>query len=204
MKRFRLACAVALLPLLAACSLNLVPKTGYTDPRTFDLASPAPHDDLPFVVEVDTFSNECSGRYKMVFREETNRITIDEYNRWSMPPGSMLTKYLAARFATPPGNQSMTSNPGFELDGTVLTCELNKQKKQVDLMIHYFITEAGDNKFKITGTEDYSIPVEDATAEAFADGMNKAAAEFSSQVVKILSKELESRPARAAAPAAKQ
>ena len=192
-KRFCFICAAALLPLLAACKLNLVPPTGYTDPKTFDLASPAPHDTLPFVVEVDTFSNECSGRYKMVFREETNRISIDEYNRWSMPPGSMLTKYLASRFATPPGNQNKTAKPVFELDGTVLTCELNKQKKQVDLMIHYFIVESGDESFKITGTEDYSIPVDDTTAEAFADGMNKAAAKFADQVVAILRKELEAR-----------
>ena len=203
-KRFRFICAAALLPLLAACNINVVPPTGYTDPKTFDLASPAPHDALPFAVEVDTFSNECSGRYKMVFREETNRISIDEYNRWSMPPGSMLTKYLAARFATPPGNQNRTAKPVFELDGTVLTCELNRQKKQVDLMIHYFIVEPADEAFKITGTEDYSIPVDDTTADAFADGMNMAAAKFADQVVGILTKELETRSARGDASAAKQ
>ena len=202
-KRFRFICAAALLPLLAACNINVVPPTGYTDPKTFDLASPAPHDALPFAVEVDTFSNECSGRYKMVFREETNRISIDEYNRWSMPPGSMLTKYLAARFAIPPGNQNRTAKPVFELDGTVLTCELNKQKKHVDLMIHYFIVESGDESFKITGTEDYSIPVDDTTAEAFADGMNKAAAKFADQVVAILRKELEARSDAGDASAAK-
>lgn len=204
MKRFRLVYAAALLPLLAACSFSLVPQTGYTDPRTFDLASPAPHDELPFVVEVDTFSNECSGRYKMVFREETNRIIIDEYNRWSMPPGSMLTKYLSARFAATPGNQNKTVKPVFELDGTVLTCELNKPEKQVDLMIHYFIVEPGDERFKLTGTEDYSIPVDDTTAEAFADGMNRAAAQFADQVVKILTKELETRSGKADASAAKR
>jgi len=203
MKRFRLACAAALLPLLAACNFSLVPQSRYTDPRTFDLASPAPHDNLPFVIDVDTFSNECSGRYKMVFREEANRITIDEYNRWSVPPGSMLTKYLAARFATP-GSQNRAAKPVFELDGTVLTCEMHKPAKHVDLMIHYFIVDPGDEKFKITGTEDYSIPVDETTAEAFADGMNEAAAKFAEHVVKILTKEIESRAATAGASAAKQ
>ena len=204
MKRFQLWCAAALLPFLAACHVNLIPETDFTEPKTFDLASPEPFASLPFIVEVDAFSNECSGRFKMVFREDANRIDVDEYNRWSMPPGSMLTKYLAAKFATPPGNQNRTAKPVFELDGTVLTCELNKQKKKVDLMIHYFIVEPGNEAFKITGTEDYSIPVDDTTAEAFADGMNKAAARFADQVVKILTKELETRSAKGDASAAKQ
>jgi ABC-type uncharacterized transport system auxiliary subunit len=203
MKRFFLWCAAALIPLFAACNINVMPPTEYTDPKTFDLSSPAPLDALPFVIEVESFSNECSGRYKMVFREDANRISIDEYNRWSMPPGAMITKYLAARFATPPGNQSMTDKPVFVLDGTVLTCELNKTAKQVDLMIRYFIIEPANETFRITGTEDYSIPVEDTTAEAFAEGMNKAAAKFAEQVVAVLKKDLEARQSKTVQPAAK-
>ena len=121
MKRFPLWCAAALLPLLAACSFSVIPKTGYTETRTFDLSSPAPFGELPFIVEVESFSNECSGRYKMVVREDPNRIDVDEYNRWAMPPGAMLTKYLAARFAVPPDNHLSQSekpvfDPGADLD----------------------------------------------------------------------------------------
>jgi len=201
MKRFRLAFAAALLPLLAACSVSLVPQTDFTETRTFDLASPAPIANLPFTIDTDTFSNECSGRFKMVFREQNNRIEIDEYNRWSMSPGAMLTKYLAARFAMPPGNLSKTAKKVFELDGSVLTCELNKQEKHVSLMVHYFITEHGNDNFRIAGTEDYRIPVKDVTPEAFADGLNSAAAKFADQVVDILTEELKSRSAEADAPA---
>ena len=192
MKKTCLPCAAAVLAaLLAACSFSLVPQTGYTEPRTFDLASPKAVGSLPFIVEVDTFSNECSGRFKMVFREENNRISVDEYNRWSMAPGAMLTKYLAARFAAPSDNQSRTKKPVFELDGSVLNCELNKSTKHVDLMVHYFIIRHGDDTFRITGTEDYSIPVEEDTAEAFAEGISQAAAKFSGHVVEILAKELQ-------------
>lgn len=203
MKRFSLLCAAVLIAILAACSISVLPPTDYTDPKTFDLASPAPLDGLPFIVEVESFSNECSGRYKMVFREEANSIVIDEYNRWSMPPGAMLTKYLAARFAAPPGKQDKTVKPVFVLDGSVLTCELYVNAKQVDLMVHYFIVEPGNETFRITGTEDYNIPVDDTTAEAFADGINKAAAKFADQVVVILKKELASRSAEAGTSAAK-
>jgi len=193
MKRFHFWCAAALLPLLAACHFNLIPEAGFTEPRTFDLASPVPFEDLPFLVEVDAFSNECSGRYKMVFREQGNRIEIDQYNRWSMTPGAMLTKYLAARFAATTGNQSRAEKTVFELDGTVLNCELNKEKKQVDLMVHYFIIEHGNETFKITGTKDYSIPVDDTTAEAFADGMGKAAEKLAEQIASVLKEELRKR-----------
>ena len=197
MKRFCLWCAAVLVPVLAACHINLVPPTDFTEPRTFDLVSPAPLADLPFTVEVDIFSNECSGRYKMVFREKGNQIDIDEYNRWSMPPASMLTKYLAARFAAPPSAQNRTAKPVFELDGSVLTCELNKEGKTVNLMIHYSITEPGWETFKITGTEDYRIPVQETSADAFADGMNTAAAKFADQIVLIISNELKARTAEA-------
>ena len=196
MKKTCLWCgAAALAAVLAACSVNLVPQTDYTEPRTFDLASPGAIGTLPFIVEVDAFANECSGRFKMVFREEGNRISVDEYNRWSMAPGAMLTKYLAARFAAPSDNQNRTKKPVFELDGSVLNCELNRSTKQVSLMVHYFIILHGDDNFRITGTEDYTIPVKEDTAEAFADGISQAAAKFSDHVVNILTKELQTRSA---------
>ena len=195
MKRIKFWCAAALLPLLASCSLSLLPPTDYTDPGTFDLASPVPFSDLPFIVEVDSFSNECSGRFKMVFREDDYQISVDEYNRWSMPPGAMITKYLAARFAATTGNQNRADKPVFELDGTVLNCELNKPEQQVDLMVHYFIIAPGDETFKITGTENYRIPVKDTSAESFANGMNEAAAKFADQIVAVLKNELKDRAA---------
>ena len=129
----------------------------------------------------------------MVFREKGNRIEIDQYNRWSMTPGAMLTKYLAARFAATTGNQNRIEKPVFELDGTVLNCELDKTRKQVDLMVHFFIVEHDNDSFRIAGTEDYSIPVDDVSAEAFADGMNKAAAKLADHVVAVLKEELGKR-----------
>jgi hypothetical protein len=193
MKRFHLWCAAALLPLLAACNVNVIPPTEFTETRTFDLISPAPLGDLPFIIDVDAFSSECASRYKLVFREEANRIEIDEFNRWSMPPGAMLTKFLSARFASHSDNQQRDGKPSFELDGSVLNCELNKAKKQVDLLVHFFVVEHGDDTFRITGTESYSIPVDGTTAEAFADGMNKAAERFADHVVSVLKEELGKR-----------
>ena len=203
MRKLSLWCAAALLPLLAACSFSLLPRTEYTEPKTFDLISPSPIDELPFLIDVDAFSTECSGRYKMVFREEANRISVDEYSRWSMPPGAMLTKYLSARFASPSNNQGREKKPGFELDGTVLSCELNKATMQVDLMIHYFIVEPGKEEFRITGTEDYSIPVNETTPEAFADGFDQAAAKFAEHIVYVLTKEISDRASDAKKPAEK-
>ncbi len=203
MRKLSLWCAAALLPLLAACSFSLLPRTEYTEPKTFDLISPSPIDELPFIIDVDAFSTECSGRYKMVFREEANRVSVDEYSRWSMPPGAMLTKYLSARFASPSNNQGREKKPGFELDGTVLSCELNKATMQVDLMIHYFIVEPGKEEFRITGTEDYSIPVNETTPEAFADGFDQAAAKFAEHIVYVLTKEISDRASDAKKPAEK-
>jgi len=192
MKRFGLFLAAVAASLLASCHINLIPETEFSDPKTFDLASPAPVTGLPFVVNVETFSSECAGRFKMVFRSDKNRISVDEYNRWSMPPGAMLTKYLSARFAAVP-DASDQAKPLFSLDGTVLVCELNMQKKQVSLMVHYIITEPPEDTFKLSGTESYSIPVENVSAESFAEGMNKAAAQFADEVVKLLKAEMQTR-----------
>ena len=164
MKRFGLFLAAVAASFLASCHINLIPETDFSDPKTFDLASPAPVTGLPFAVDVETFSSECAGRFKMVFREDENRISVDEYNRWSMPPGAMITKYLSARFAAAPGSTQDHAKPLFSLDGTVLVCELNAQKKQVSLMIHYIITEPPEDTFKLSGTESYSIPARRATA----------------------------------------
>ena len=200
MKRFGLFLAAAAASLLASCHISLIPQTDYSDPKTFDLASPTPIAGLPFLVDVETFSSECAGRFKMVFRSDENRISVDEYNRWSMPPGAMLTKYLSARFAAVPGAADQAKTL-FSLDGTVLVCELNTQKKQVSLMVHYIITEPPEDTFKISGTESYSIPVKDDSAESFAEGMNKAAEQFADQVVKLLKMEMQTRAAAAKASA---
>lgn len=200
MKRFRLFwCAAVLFPFLAACNVNVIPPTDYNETRTFDLASPVPLGELPFFVEVETFTNECSGRFKMIVREDANRIWVDEYNRWAMTPGAMLTKYLASRFAAQSGNRrDQDGKPVFVLDGSVLNCELNKAKKQVVLQVHFFIIEPGSgNSFRITGTEDCAVPVDDTTAEAFADGLNKAAEIFSDRVAALLKDELKKRAAEA-------
>ena len=204
MKRLQLWCAAALLPLFAACSFSVIPPAEYTETRTFDLVSPAPLGDLPFIIDVDAFSSECASRYHLVFREEANRIEIDQFNRWSMPPGAMLTKYLSARFASHSDNQQRDGKPSFELDGSVLNCELNKAKKQVDLLVHFFVVEHGNDTFRITGTKSYSIPVDGTTAEAFADGMNKAAGKFADHIVSVLKEELGKRDDEAkAAPGTK-
>ena len=97
------------------------------------------------------------------------------------------------------GNQGRAGKPVFVLDGSVLNCELNKEKKQVDLLVHFFIIEHGDNDFRITGTENYGIPVDGTSAEAFADGMTKAAAKFADHVVFILKDELQKRADKAKA-----
>jgi len=196
MKRFGLFLAAAAASLLVSCHINLIPETDYSDPRTFDLASPAPITGLPFVVNVETFSSECAGRFKMVFRQDENRISVDEYNRWSMPPGAMLTKYLSARFAAVPDSAGHAKTL-FSLDGTVLVCELNAQKKQVTLMVHYIITEPPEDEFKLSGTKSYSVPVDSVSAEAFAEGMNKAAGLFSDDVVRLLKAEMQTRAAAA-------
>ncbi len=199
MKRFQFWCLAALLPFLAACNINLIPQTDFTETGIYDLVSPAPIGELPFTVNVDDFSNECAGRYKMVFREDSNRITVDEYNRWSMPPAAMLTKYLAARFAARSGNQKRDGKPVFVLDGSVLNFEMDREKKQVKLMVYFFIVEHGSDTFKITGAEDYSIPVNETTAAAFADGMNEAAAKFADHIVSVLNEELKKRAEEKAA-----
>lgn len=200
MKRFGALFAAAATAFLAACSFNVIPPSDYKDPKVFDLSSPSPIEGLAYTVEVETFSNECAGRFKMVFREDENRIGIDEYNRWAMTPAAMLTKYLSSRFAASPegvrGKKQL-----FSLDGSVLVCELNTQTKQVCLMVHYFITKPSDDVFRISGTENYTIPVEDDSAEEFASGMNLAAAQFADQVVKLLNAEVgDAKPA--AVPAA--
>ena len=197
MKRFGLLLAAVAASLLASCHINLIPETDFSDPKTFDLATPAPITGLPFAVDVETFSNECAGRYKMVLRKDENQIEIDEYNRWAIPPAAMLTKYLSARFASSPEGVRGKSKPLFSLDGSVLVCELNTQKKQVCMMVHYIITDPGDDTFKISGTENYSIPVEDDSAESFASGMNLAAAKFADQVIDLLKKEIQGRTAAA-------
>ncbi|MBR4716499.1 MAG: hypothetical protein IKP09_00420, partial [Lentisphaeria bacterium] len=83
--------------------------------------------------------------------------------------------------------------PVFILDGSVLNCELNKTKKQVDLLVHFIIIEPGKDDFRITGTENCTVPAGEATPEAFADGMNKAAAKFADHVVAVLKEEIAKR-----------
>ncbi len=176
-RRCALLAATALsLTLFTACFFSRTPPTNY------DLNMP---DAIPvdYQLKINSFSTAGIGHYKMVLREGKNRLKLDEYNRWSQQPGAMITKYLTAAF-TQPDSRIGTRQRVYYLSGSVIACELDKTHDVVYLLIRYSIDCEGVDTVPELGTVSYRIKVKEATPDAFATALSKAANEFALHIKK--------------------
>ena len=81
------------------CGCNLLPEPAENVTRYFDLGLPAKTLKASGgSVTVLPFTSSSGERYRMVYRKN-NLLCDDDDNKWQMPPGSLITKYLTLIFS---------------------------------------------------------------------------------------------------------
>lgn len=166
------ALAALVLTCTASCSLLAPPEV--REPVTYDLGIPEPLA-LPCKVQINPFRMDGAARFKMMGRIHGNQLETDEYHRWIMPPGPMLTRYLRMAFSESKpacGNKEIIS-------GSILFFEADYTRKTAVLSVEYEIRSGNSSVPEIRKTVMLRIPFPEQAASpqaAFAAAMQKAAA----------------------------
>ena len=171
-----LAISAGALSLLGACSL--LPSEPYREVRSYDLGVP-PSAEPAAALSVEPFSADSACKFKMLYRAEGNEMLIDEYNRWTQPPGQMLTKYLRLAFRDLPGASTARPElPKYEVSGSILAFEADLDSKKVNLGVHYILSNRIVSDISVERTMIFSQPMEGVSSSDVANSMSKAASQF--------------------------
>ena len=107
------------------CGCSLLPEPAENVTRYFDLGLPAKTLKAAYGnVTILPFTSSSGERYRMVYRKN-NLLCGDDNNKWQMPPGSLITKYLTLAFS----DSGADRNPGNirnTLSGSVTAFEADK------------------------------------------------------------------------------
>jgi ABC-type uncharacterized transport system auxiliary subunit len=107
----------------------------------------------------------------MAFRQGSNQLMFDEFNRWTSRPSAMLENYFNMRFqeSTEEGKKSN----GLAIDGEILRFEMNLDRTTADLAVLVTVSDSsGKECLKKIYAE--SVIAKDKSASAFASAMSEA------------------------------
>lgn len=164
------ALALCLAPLCGACSF--LPSGEYREARSFDIGVPAPLASAP-AVSIQPFGSDSACKYKMLYRSGGNEVFVDEYNKWTQPPGQMLTKYLRLAFRN--DGDGSPREAKYELGGSVLAFEADFEKKKVELGVRYSLRSVGSDSRSFERSAVISEPLSSVDPAEAAKAMGKAA-----------------------------
>ena len=125
---------------------------------------------------VQPFGSLSGERYRMMWRKG-HLLYGDDENKWQMPPGSLVTKYLTLAFRTS-NKSSRTEKPNVFLDGRVTAFEADGDCAVLGLLYRVSAPMENGARGRITWLRDRSILLREKlpsrTPEAFAAAMTKA------------------------------
>ena len=168
--------ALAILCGMLCMSCNFLPSEPYREVHSYDLGVPASAG-LP--LSVQPFGTDSACKFKLLYRVGGNEMLIDEYNKWTQPPGQMLTKYLRLAFRSESGEAGkLPPQLDCELSGSILAFEADLDAKKVNLGVHYTLSSMKLDSKPGDRTTIFSQPFSTNEPEAIAEAMTKAAAQL--------------------------
>ena len=133
--------AIAAFCLIVLTGCGVLSAPAYQQTKQYDIALPEPVKERDYSVRIQALAGDSAGRFKMIYRNGTE-IEQDEFNRWSLPPAAMITRYLRLAFA----DDGAVHTRKYVLSGAVQVFEADKVKKSCNLYFRYRITNAENGK----------------------------------------------------------
>ena len=157
------------------CGCSLLPEPAVNVTKYYDLGIPA----KTFSAEngditVQPFTSSSGDRYRMISRKG-NLLSGDDNNKWQMPPGSLLTKYLTLTFSRDPSVRRSGDTQNI-LSGNVVAFEADRGEAVLGL--RYKIRKFSGKKETpevISKSLMLREKIKENTPESFASAMSRAA-----------------------------
>lgn len=162
---------------LSGCMLMSEP---YKDVRYYDLSVPAPASPEAVRVSILPVRDEAATKYRMLFRKNNNTLVVDDYAKWTQPPGLMITRYLESFFSRSDSNSGSASEESLDLSisGAIFAFEADLESKEVTLGVKYEIRRADGNKLLLSGARTFKEKVDDFSGEKLASAMSVCASRY--------------------------
>lgn len=167
--------AILIAACLAGCGGWLVGSQPYQEVKYFALKTPEPLPDRGVDVNVVILRMLGPSRNKMIYRDGSSQVLIDDYNKWILPPGAMVRQYLQTSFSTDGERPVVASRGSYILSGSIVVFDIDLLAKQVSLGMDYKLSATGNLTHHVESSRIVHIPYVAQTPEAFAEAMSKAA-----------------------------
>ena len=161
--------------LLTSCVLSPKPFRSVT---YHDLGTPGVLNQQGPFVTFSRFAMNGPYKNKMVFRTQTNELAIDEYNKWSQAPETMLGRYMALAFRGKPESDTAKT---YSVIATVMSFEADESSDNALLIVEYTIVEPFQGK-KRSFSRTFTARMKKMNPEHFSTAMVDIAANFADQL----------------------
>jgi ABC-type uncharacterized transport system auxiliary subunit len=194
--------AAAGLAAVFCASCSFLPSEPYREVRSYDLGVPAAAAPVA-PVSVQPFSADSACKFKLLYRAGGNEMLIDEYNKWTQPPGQMLTKYMRLAFRSEPGEAGKRpETEKYELSGSILAFEADLDAKKANLGVRYSLSSKNDPELRLDRTAIFSEELKGSSPADVAAAMEKAAnqlvASVKSDIAALEASSLKKEPSKQA------
>lgn len=186
MSRYQTAKIIALLGTAFVLSGCMFMSEPYRDVIYYDLSVPAPAPAESVRVSVLPIRDESSTKYKMVFRKNSNALIVDDYAKWTQPPGMMLTRYLENYFSKSDTNKEPESENtvSLSLAGSIFAFEADLESKEVVLGVKYEVRRSENNKLLESGAMSFREKVDEFSGQKLAAAMSLCAFRYAAFIKK--------------------
>jgi len=174
--------ALALATILTGCRGGLLGSPAYRDVHYFSLQTPNQAGYRGFTMEVSGLRMLAAGRNKMVYRDASCEVLVDDYNKWVQSPSFLIRQHIQTFFGAPPNDA--TDPVELTLKGSVVVFEINRQTQNATLGVEYTIASRNDASVMLQNSVMINEPLNGDTPELFAAAMSRAADKLCATIAK--------------------
>jgi len=192
--------------LMTSCSFGAKPSYKVNQ-YTLEYPSPFPKEltSVNELIKVEQFSvAQTFNTSAMIYKEGPNLRNVDPYNRWRIKPGEMAAEYLVRDLRNSGLFRAVISYDDSEetrylLEGQVdeflEASEKDGRKAVLSLNVTFLDLTKRDTAEKVIFQRDYKVvePYPEKTPAALAQGMSRAMAKISRQIILDLQDAVKSR-----------
>ena len=196
---------LAALTLLSGCRGGLFGSQPYREVGYYALRTPTPQPCDGYDLEIVSFRMLAAGRNKMVYRDASCRVLIDDYNKWLQSPSFMVRQYLQTYFAPSDAVRSAATPLQLRLRGTVVAFEIDLKAQEVVLGVEYTISRQDNSNDQYQASRLIREKYDAQSPEEFAEAMSRAVARLVKYIagdVQLLKKQIAQKAVTPVTPAA--
>lgn len=120
----------------------------------------------------------------MLYRYGKYKISLDDYNKWSLSPEIMLTRYLISAFA---GNSEGKERANsYVLSGNINSFEFDMDRKETCFSVEYGIKNQETHKVILKNFCTFRQKFTDTAPADLADAMRQTVSLFADKIKKDL------------------